>query len=225
MTQKLSRLDWGVVGTGFIALIALFLPWYGASYNDGAGLTFSSSISGFSTSYGWLGGLLIVAAGVVLFLHRFQTVNLSKSPVGPAVIVFGLSIIGTVIVILRWLTLPRGGGGVSGIASYSYGPRVGIILAVIVGIIQAVCGFLLFRASGEAMPWAAASAAPGAGAPPPGSMAPGTPPPSPMAPDTMAPGGPPMTPPPAPPGAGPIDPSAGPMPGSGPVDPGSSSTI
>ena len=56
--KRLSRLDWAVVGVGGLSFISLFLPWYGAS----AGL-FSVSVDGWSTSYGWFGALLIIAAG------------------------------------------------------------------------------------------------------------------------------------------------------------------
>jgi hypothetical protein len=146
--SKLSKLDWGVIGAGGIGLIALFLPWYGVS----AGF-YSASVSGWSTSYGWLGAILIIAAGVYLLLQRAQ-VNLPKLPVGAAVLVLGASLLGTLIVGLRWITLPSGHAGVAGVTYYSYGPRVGIILTLIVGIVQVVCAFALFRASGEAVPWA-----------------------------------------------------------------------
>jgi hypothetical protein len=166
MLQKLSRLEWGVVGAGAIALISLFLPWYGASV-----LGYSSSVSGFGTSYGWLGGLLIVAAGVVLFLRRGSQVDMSKLPAGPAVIVLAASALGTLIVVIRWATLPSGSGGFGGV-TYSYGPRVGLIITLVMGIVQVVCGFMLFRASGEPLPWntaATATTAPGSTTPIPGS--------------------------------------------------------
>jgi hypothetical protein len=146
--KKLSTLDRGVAGAALIALISLFLPWYGASST-----LYSVSVSGFSTSYGWLGGLLLVASGVFLLLVRSGS-NLPKLPAGPAVIVLGASLLGTVIVAIRWLTLPRGSVGTGGATYYSYGPRVGIFIALIVGIVQAFCALRLFRASGESLPWA-----------------------------------------------------------------------
>ena len=145
--SKLSKLDWGGAGAAAVGLIALFLPWYGVS----AGI-FSASVSGWSTSYGWLGALLIVAAGVYLVLQRSQ-VNLPKAPAGAAVIVLGASLLGTLIVALRWLTLPSGHYGLAGVTYYSYGPRAGIIITLIVGIVQVVCAYRLFRLSGEAVPW------------------------------------------------------------------------
>jgi hypothetical protein len=150
--KKLSRLDWGVAGAGGIALISLFLPWEGATYG-----IYSASVSGWSTSYGWLGAVLIVAAGVYMVLHRSE-VSLSSVPVGPAVVVLGAASLGTLIVILRWLTLPR--GGIAG-TSFNYGPRIGIILTLLAGIVQVVCAVMLFRASGEVLPWKQTSSAAG----------------------------------------------------------------
>ncbi len=145
--KKLSRLDQVMVGAGVLALISLFLAWYGVSVGG-----FSASVSGWNTSYGWLGGLLIVAAGVVVLLQRSE-VRLTAVPVRPTVLVLGLSLLGTVIVVLRWATLPSGGGGVAGVATYSYGPRVGIWITAIVGACQVVAAFKLFRDSGDPLPW------------------------------------------------------------------------
>jgi len=151
--KRLSRMDWIIVGAAGLALISLFLPWYGASTSATTlGISVSSSVSGFSTGYGWIGGLLIVAAGVYLVLQRSQA-DLSSIKAGPATVVMGASVIGTVMVLLRWISLPRGHGGIGGLTSYSYGPRVGLVLTLIVGIVQAVSALSLFRASGEKLPW------------------------------------------------------------------------
>lgn len=136
-----------LAGAAIVAFIALFLPWYGASVGG-----FSATVSGWSTSYGWLGGLLLVLAGVYLVLLRSQ-VDLTKMPVTPMVIITGLAMLGTLIVAIRWLTLPSGHGGVDGIVSYSYGPQVGIFLALIAGLVESALGVVLFRSSGEKLPW------------------------------------------------------------------------
>src|SRR5271165_510362 len=104
--KRLSSLDRAVVGAAGVSLISLFLPWYGAS----AG-AFSASVSGWNTSYGWFGALLIIAAGAYLALQRSE-VNLTRVPVTPAVVVLGAAGLGTLIVVLRWLTLPRGHAGI-----------------------------------------------------------------------------------------------------------------
>lgn len=157
--KAVSRDDWGVIGAGGVALICLFLPWYGVSSGP-----FSVSESGFSTGYGWLGALLIIASGLYLLALRSQ-VDLSKMPTGPGVAVFGASVVGTVLVILRWLTLPSAHGGVTGVPAYrySYGPRVGIILTLLVGLVQVFFAMRFFRASGEKLPWSSAHPSTGAG--------------------------------------------------------------
>jgi hypothetical protein len=144
--KKLSTTDRVISITALIALIALFLPWYGASA-DG----FSASVSGFSTSYGWLGALLVVLAGVYLVLLRSGS-NMPKTSYGPGVIVLGASAIGALIVIIRWVTLPRGSGSSFG-GSYSYGARIGIYIALIAAVVQTFYALRLFRSTGESLPW------------------------------------------------------------------------
>ncbi len=145
--KKLSSIDRVVVLAALVALIAMFLPWYGASSTYGG-----ASVSGFGSGYGWVGALLLVAAGVYLALLRSGS-NVPKTSVGPGVIVLGLSLIGTLLIAIRWLSLPSGSGGIGGY-SYSYGPRIGIIIALIAALVQVVCSFRLFKSSGEALPWA-----------------------------------------------------------------------
>lgn len=145
--KRLNTQDRVVAGASVIALISLFLPWYGASAGG-----FSASVSGFSTSYGWLGSILIIAAGAYLVAVRSQ-VDVSKMPLTPAVVVAGASLLGTIIVAIRWLTLPKGSFGAVGNLGFSYGPRIGIYLTIIVGVVQVVAAIMLFRTSGEALPW------------------------------------------------------------------------
>ncbi|MGA2529918.1 MAG: hypothetical protein ABSG36_12235 [Acidimicrobiales bacterium] len=144
-TKRLSKLDWAVIGAAGLSFIALFLPWYGASFG-----IFSASVSGWSTSYGWFGALLIIAAGIYLALQRSE-VNLSAVPLTPAVVVLGAASLGALIVVIRWITLPSG-RGIDG--AYSYGPRVGIFLTIVAGLVQVGAAVALFRASGEKLPWA-----------------------------------------------------------------------
>lgn len=147
--KKLTTADRVVAITALIALIALFLPWYGWS-----GFGYSYSVGGFSSGYGWLGALLVVAAGVYLVMLRSGS-NMPKTSYGPGVIVLGASVIGAAIIAIRWATLPRGSYGAAG--AFSYGARIGIYLALIAGIVQAVFALRLFRSSGESLPWASKS--------------------------------------------------------------------
>jgi hypothetical protein len=140
--KKLDTSDRIVVGMGVLTLICLFLPWYGFS---GGG--YSASVSGFSTGYGWLGAVLIIVAAGYLAALRSGT-NVPKISYGPGVTVLGLSAIGTIIVILRWITLPKGG-----FVGYSYGPEFGMYLTILAGVVQVALAFRLFKASGESVPW------------------------------------------------------------------------
>ena len=144
--KRLSRLDWGVLAAGAIAFIALFLPWYGVSV---AG--FSASVSGWSTSYGWLGGLLLVGAAVWYFLWRSEA-GIPKEPLTPLVVTTGAAALGLLLVLIRWASLPRGSGGIAG-RSFNYGPRVGIWITLIAGIVEVVCAAIMFTRSGEQLPW------------------------------------------------------------------------
>jgi hypothetical protein len=145
--KKLSTTDRVIAITALIALISLFLPWY--SWSGGG---YSASAGGFSTGYGWLGALLVVAAGVYVVALRSGS-NMPKTSYGPGVLVLGASLIGTIIVAIRWITLPRGSYGAGGVG-FHYGPGFGLILALIACIVQAVFAVRMFRSSGEALPWA-----------------------------------------------------------------------
>lgn len=144
--KQLTRLDWGVLASGAVAFVALFLPWYGVSVEG-----FSASVSGWRTSYGWLGGLLLVAAAV-WFLFWRTGATMPKVPVTPLVATAGAAALGLLLVIVRWASLPRGGGGILG-RSFSYGPRIGIWIALIAGIVELVCAAIMLARSGDPLPW------------------------------------------------------------------------
>ena len=140
--SKLARFTRGdkvLVVAAFVALISLFVPWYQASVE---GYTIQS-VSGWGTGYGWMAALLLVAAGVYVVLQR-SDVDLPKAPVRSAVVVLALTGLGTFLVLVRIGTLPNGHAGGSLIA-YQYGPAAGILLALIAGLIETVCAFLMFR--------------------------------------------------------------------------------
>jgi hypothetical protein len=144
--KKLDQLDRVVAVTSAVTVISMFLPWYGASI-----LGINASVNGFGSGYGWLGALLIVAAGVYHVLLRSGN-SVPRGTMGPGTIVLGLSAIGVLLVVIRWISLPSGGGGISG-EPYSYGPRLGIYLTLIAGVVQVVIAFRLFKRSGEELPW------------------------------------------------------------------------
>jgi hypothetical protein len=143
--KKLSLGDKVVAGAGVVTLISLFLPWLGYSVGS-----FSASESGWGTGFiGWFGAVLIVVAAVYLVMMR-SGANLPDISWGPGVVVFGASLVGTLLVLLRWLTLPHASyaGGY-----YSWGPRIGIYLTLVAGIFQVIYALRFFRSTGERAPW------------------------------------------------------------------------
>jgi hypothetical protein len=76
--------------------------------------------------------------------------EMPRTSVGPGVITLGGSAIGAILVLVHWVTAPRasvGGGFIN------YGPRYGMIIELLAGIVQVACALTLFRRSGEAVPW------------------------------------------------------------------------
>lgn len=141
-SSKLARFTRGdkiLVFSAFIALISLFVPWYRASV---AGYTIQS-VSGWGSGYGWMGALCLVAVGVYVVLQR-SDVDLPKAQIRATLVVLSLAGLGTVTVLIRIGTLPHGHAG-GGLVSYQYGPAAGIVLALLAGLIETACAFLMFR--------------------------------------------------------------------------------
>jgi hypothetical protein len=143
--KRLSSLDRAIAGGAGVAFISGFLPWWG--YRGPLAL-YSASMNGWSAGFSaWAGTLLLTLASVYLVLRRSQ-VSLPSLPVGPAVLVAGLSGVG-LLVVIRWLTLPRVHAGLAG----SIGARFGIWVALIAGIVEVAAAIAELRASGEQLPW------------------------------------------------------------------------
>jgi hypothetical protein len=156
--KKLTKLDRIIVGAAAVARLSTFLPWWGYS---GPLHLYGTSIIGWNAGFtAWFGALLLAAAGGFLLARRAGT-KLPELPVGPAVVVLGASILGLAFIVLRWISLPRIRGGLAG----SVGPRYGIWLAMLAGIVELVAAVAEFRASGESLPWNAPPAAPEQGGP------------------------------------------------------------
>ena len=144
--KRLSSLDRVVVGGAVVAFIAAALPWWGYS---GPLSLYSASVDGWSAGFtGWAGTLLLTLAGVYLVLRR-SGVTLPSTPVGPAVLVAGACALGLLLVVVRWLTLPRVHAGLAG----SIGARYGIWVAILAGIVEVAAAVAEMRASGEPLPW------------------------------------------------------------------------
>jgi len=145
--KQLSTRDRVVVCFAGIALISLFLPWWGVDV-----LSFSLSVDGWSAGFtAWAGGLLLTAAGVLLALRRSGT---AFSPnVKPAVLVAGVAALGLLLVVIRWASLPRADG-------HAVGARYGLYVALVAGVVEVTVAVLELRAPEEPTPEAPTADAP-----------------------------------------------------------------
>jgi len=145
--KRLSTLDRAIAGAAIVAFVAAFLPWWGY---DGPGGFYSASVSGWNAGFtAWAGSILLTLTGVYVVLRK-SDVKLPDLPAGPAVVAAGAAALGLLLVVIRWLTMPSVDAGVAG----SIGPKFGIWVAIIAGIVEVVAAVMAFRASGEALPWA-----------------------------------------------------------------------
>jgi hypothetical protein len=144
--RKLNTPDRAVIAGAGVAFIAAFLPWWGYS---GPLSLYGASVDGWSAGFtAWAGALLLTLAGVYLLL-RLSSVALPDVGLGPHVLVAGGAGLGLLLVVIRWLTLPRVHGGLAG----SIGARYGLWVALVAGAIELAGAIAALRASGEALPW------------------------------------------------------------------------
>lgn len=141
--KRVTTLEWAGIGAGLAAFIFSMLPWYSFSY---AGL--GSSISAWNSGFiAWFPMLLVLVAGGLLLATHFG-VNVDKLPL----IWLVLSGVATVLVLLRWVTLPDDGGlgdiGLGGAPTgFESGAGAGLILGLIAAIVSTVAAVLTFRAA------------------------------------------------------------------------------
>jgi hypothetical protein len=143
-TNGFRRVDSAVIATGLVSFLALFLPWWGVSFGG-----FSATVSGWHTSYGWVGGVLVVL-GALWYALAAAGVGIPRLAASAAMGAAGVTVVGLVIVLIRWLTLPR--GGYLG-RDFTYGGRAGIWIAVIAAVVQVLALLRVSRRSGETLPW------------------------------------------------------------------------
>src|SRR3954466_9032977 len=106
--RQLPRNDLGVLIPGALALIFSFFPYYGVSVKFGQ-FGASESVNAWHGT-ALLGLLLVVAAAVVAAIMAFSPDTLPKMSVSWNLVVLVLSLVGTLLVIIRSFTLPGGSG-------------------------------------------------------------------------------------------------------------------
>jgi hypothetical protein len=150
--KQLNTLDRVIVGAASVGFITLFLPWYGVTIGE-------TSVSGSGGVAGSLGAALLTASGVLVLFRRSGGSLLSGANAGPSAVVAGLAVLGLVLVIVRWATLPGYHAGGVGF-SYSVGPSYGLYLALVAGLVEAAAALVALRTAGEQRPWDAPAAEP-----------------------------------------------------------------
>jgi hypothetical protein len=152
--RGLSKRDWTAVVCGTLVLVASFLPWEAAS---AAGYT--ASDSAWNAGFGaWFGSLLCAAAaGAVAARHLGYAAGLRG--IGPNLATCALAAAGAALLVIRLLTLPRGGSGfgLPGTPAGGYGPGFGAFAGAGLAVVQAIVAGASLRASGERLPSAAAA--------------------------------------------------------------------
>ncbi|MDJ0924863.1 MAG: hypothetical protein QNJ77_09890 [Acidimicrobiia bacterium] len=98
--SKLSRNQQIALGGGILAIISLFLPWYGFSF-AGIGANIQAFDSGF---FAWAGVLLAIAGAVVIALKAFDVANAKAGNLEAEQLALILGGLGVIFILLRWIT-------------------------------------------------------------------------------------------------------------------------
>jgi hypothetical protein len=99
--SKLSQNQKIALGGGALAIISLFLPWYGFSVAGFGGANVGAFDSGF---WAWAGLLLAIAGAVILVLKALEISDVKAGSLAAEQIALLLGGLGVVFIILRWLT-------------------------------------------------------------------------------------------------------------------------
>ena len=98
--SKLSQNQRIALGGGVLAVISLFLPWYGFSFG-GIGANLDAFDAEF---FAWGGMFLAIAGAVILTLKALEVSDVKMGNLAAEQIALILGALGFVFVVLRWLT-------------------------------------------------------------------------------------------------------------------------
>ncbi len=143
--RNVGNNDLVIMGAGVLMFIDSFLPWYGTKFLGFRDVT----VSGWSAGFGaWFSILLVIAvAGVVatrVFAGRAMPA-VGNGSVSWTFITAAVSLLATLIILIRWLTFNT----YHGLAGAKFGLFVGLVIAAV----QTVFGYLSLNAAGEKLPW------------------------------------------------------------------------
>jgi len=98
--SKLSQNQKIVAGGGVLAIISLFLPWYGISIAGIASVTANAFDAGFLA---WFGLILAVAAAVIVLLKALEVTDLKAGNLAAEQLALILAAVGFIFTVLKWL--------------------------------------------------------------------------------------------------------------------------
>jgi hypothetical protein len=98
--SKLSQNQKIVAGGGVLAIISLFLPWYGVSFGGLGSVTANSFDAGFLA---WFGLFLAIAAAVIVLLKALEVADLKVGNLAAEQLALILAAVGFVFTVLKWI--------------------------------------------------------------------------------------------------------------------------
>ena len=133
--KRVTTLEWAGIGAGLAAFIFSFFPWASVDVGDGGMLDamgIDTSVSAWNAGFlGWFPILLLLAAGVIIFLPHVGT-EVPRLAMNWLI----LSGVAVLFILLRLVTLET-----------LVSPSVGLFLGLIAAIVSGVAALLTFRAA------------------------------------------------------------------------------
>jgi hypothetical protein len=133
--KRVTPLEWAGIGAGVFAFIVSFFPWASIDFGDNGllgSIGVDTSVSAWNAAFlGWFPIMLLVAAGVIVFLP-----HVGVAVPRLALTWLSLSAAAVVFILLRLVTYDS-----------FLSPGFGLFLGLIAAIVSGVAAFLTFRAA------------------------------------------------------------------------------
>ncbi len=99
--SKLSQNQKIAAGGGVLALVSMFLPWYGFSFSGFGGASINAWSSGILA---WGGIVLAIAGAAIVTLKVLEVQDVTVGNLAAEQLALILAAAGVVLIVLRWLT-------------------------------------------------------------------------------------------------------------------------